>query len=1736
MEFLGRSVKKEFKGFGVFSGTVRSYDASSGLFEIVYENGGSEELEFAEVASLFEGREEASAASELPHEKPRLGRKTKKRRRIERMCEVRSSSGNLLNTPEEDLRETVGTCGNLHGNGNLNDGFVRILEMGHRFGGNLRENVEVNLNLNINIEQSLENASGFGVDLKESVSVSGNVNGKDNLKDGFDLNAGLNVNEQEVYLKDGCDTRVKSEESPRKRDCIDLNLDVSGDFDENLTEANLGYSVSGNQKKNCDFDLNLEVCEDIKDPDGDDGVEFRVSNSSRIEETQKKEIAGDVEEKCEEDGVAKGSLEKLNSDINDSNSKQEDVSGSLEATVGDVSLVLAEGLEKEIGVCSQDLKAHRSLGFLDDSCIKDRGSMEVQLEDGLSEAGATVVHGDQGGLGSPCTQGSSRRKRRRQADNLKSITETVLRRSSRRGSAQNRVAYSFQDPLSSSPAVSVVTEEMAAISGCEASENTSVLPPKPQLPPSSQNLNLDDIPVLDLFSVYACLRSFSTLLFLSPFELEDFVTALKCKSPSTLFDCIHLSILQTLRKHLEYLSNEGSESASDCLRSLNWDLLDLITWPIFMAEYLLIHGSELKPGFDISRLKLFRTDYYKQPASVKVEVLRCLSDDMIEVEAIRSELSRRSLIAEPDMVFDRSMNLDVYKKRRVTADVSVGSCLTEEIVEDTTDWNSDDCCLCKMDGNLICCDGCPAAYHSKCVGISSDLLPEGDWYCPECAIDRCKPWMKHQKSPRGAELLGIDPHGRLFFSSCGYLLVSESRDTESAFSYYHRNDLSVVIEVLKTSDIFYSGILMALYKHWDIPLNLKGASNFDSRNHSLCSDILTKRQSLAILMPLAPLTSSDGNTIKKETDNMKVEENPTSGCSDHLGSKFSKSVNVLGSMNASESPYITLEGSVGATQTCVDIQNYQNHGTRDSNRSAEFLHRSQMQGKRSRFGDSSLASTSIDVRRESNLESTGPRQYSSAITTRKGDTLHTNCGIGYTNYYGFAQTASLVAEELMRKSLDKIDENSLLSEEDIISTQMKAILKKSTKFCWPNIKNQNVNARKEKCGWCFSCKYPTDERDCLFNTCLGPVQEGSKNDVFGLQSKKNRKGHLVDVICHVLSIEDRLHGLLLGPWLNQNHIKYWHKSILKASDLVSIKTLLLALESNLHPLALSTEWSRHVDSVITVGSASHVVNSSLRASSKHGISRKRVRPSEPESNPSSNASSGLSTFWWRGGRISRRVFNWKVLPCSLASKAARQAGCTKIPGILYPENSEYAKRSRYVAWRAAVETASSVEQLAFQVRELDTNIKWDDIENSHSLPALDKQSVKSIRLFKKVIIRRKCTEGEVVKYLLDFGKRRAIPDIVKRHGSLVEKSSSERKTYWLAECYVPLHLLKNFEEKRLARKSFEMKSAELLDCRVKKRSPQKRGFSYLFSKAERSEYYQCGHCNKDVLIREALSCLYCKGFFHKRHVRKSAGVTAECTYTCHQCHDGTRAKIDPKRRKTGTKGGKLLSQKNKKVSKDCRSVRLKCRKKTSKGGQIRSQNSKKALVVVPLRRSPRKAKCLTLQNKKRGGRRKAKQIKSRKSYKKSKRSSSWRKKRTHVYQSYWLNGLLLSRKPNDERVMHFREKNILVPSDNLSLILDQPKCHLCCEAGCASTLSYILCETCGEWFHGDAFGLTLENIDKLIGFRCHICRKRDPPICPHLLTVKTDVSQLVEAQGNALVECNDEESSAVSPLSEIVCN
>ncbi|XP_047159025.1 DDT domain-containing protein PTM isoform X2 [Vigna umbellata] len=1740
MEFVGKTVKKEVKGFGIISGTVKSYDSASGFLEIVYEDGDSEELESSDVASLLQFQPESVKA------KPRVGRKPKKRCRVERKRDVGAGSGNVR---ENLVAEGSGFRGVLDGDVSSGSGGGLDLDSGVLErnldgivgnGGNLEGNANGSKEENGVRETPIEET---GLEDSLNKSLSGNVSC---VKDGLDLNANL---DEDLNLD------VSNEDRLKRRDCIDLNLDVSNEDDVSRGEA---------MQRECNFDLNVEVvCEEGKETrcDGDGNGHSLVDNVlfGKMGLSQKEEI-----------------------NVNNSFVEGDGINGNFNHAFDAVKLevihVSSDHPSKEGSLCfveenggdsrKEDAGTINSHQISSAISVWDSDFGEAQRVDCPSEGGIAIIHeyqDDPGSpckqekfldvSGSPCKQENSRRKRRKLSDNPGAMPETVLRRSSRRASARKGVSSTLEVEVADDALVTlgtdVLTEEKPLILVSQKSEQynndlryrqCNNLLPKLQLPPSSTNLNLDGVPVLELFSIYACLRSFSTLLFLSPFELEDLVDALKSEIPSLLFDSIHVSILQTLRKQLEYISNEGCQSASNCLRNLNWDFLDLVTWPIFMAEYLLIHDSGFKTGFDIKHL-MFRTDYYRQPVMVKVEILQYLCDDMIESEAIRSELNRRSLVTETDMGFDQNMYFDASKKRRAVMDVSGGSCLTEENVDDTTDWNSDECCLCKMDGSLICCDGCPAAFHSRCVGIASDKLPEGDWYCPECGIGKHRAWMKSRRSLRGADLLGMDMDGSVYFNSCSYLLVSSSSEAGPLFYYYHRNDIHVVIEALKSMGPLYRGILMAIYKHWDIKANLNVGDSVFNQNSG--KNMQMKGEYSTMYTSLAPSTSEICLDNNQANDQGKLDENSTVDCCMQLGQEFPKVGNCLDSTITIESPCVASDGSADTTQTRTGTNNVQTCGLNDFNRCNESLNQPGVPERH--YPDCSLTSSSLDVGHKINLRSVGD---SSTPSPDSKDNSEGPCGTEYVNYYSFARTASFVAQELMCKSPEKMNKIFAMSEEEFISDQTKVIMKKSTNFCWPSIPELDAAAQKEKCGWCFTCKVANEDRDCLFNSVVKPVWEVSNSTSVGLQPRNIQNGHLRDIICLIFSLEVRLRGLLLGPWLNLHQTNLWHKDLLKTSDFLRVKRLLLLLESNLRPFALSADWLKHVDSVPTMGSAIHIVVS--RTSSRHGIAKKRARYSDNETSSSSNSASGLGMYWWRGGRLSRKLFNLKVLPHSLVAKAARQGGCKKIPGILYLENSDFARRSRFVAWRAAVEMSTSAEQLALQARELYSNIRWLDIENNHPLCVLDKESRKSVRLFKKSIVRRKCTEGQSVKYLIDFGKRRAIPDVVIKHGSLLEQSSSERKKYWLEESYVPMHLLKNFEDKRIVRKSTDKKLEKMLEIgKVNKKIPQERGFSYLFTRLERSDCHQCGHCNKDVSMRDAVRCLHCKGYFHKRHVRKSGSTSnTGSTYSCNRCQDGLHAKTNTNKRKVGSKLQKIQAKKRKTVPSVCMSVNLKGNKKAlSKVRQGRSRNSKNIQSSVPLRRSTRKAKSLYMQSQMNGGRRKGKPGKKNVGRKKGKQSKSkkvtspesneptgeytklavtTRGTRTKFCSSYWLNGLRLSRKPNDERVLLFKEKKTIVSSEDFSGSLDCLNCCLCCGNG--YSLNYIACEICGDWFHGDAFGLNVDNVKQLIGFKCHVCLDRTAPICPHV-----KINAFSRPESSAANECAEELSNPVSlqPLSEV---
>lgn len=61
-----------------------------------------------------------------------------------------------------------------------------------------------------------------------------------------------------------------------------------------------------------------------------------------------------------------------------------------------------------------------------------------------------------------------------------------------------------------------------------------------------------------------------------------------------------------------------------------------------------------------------------------------------------------------------------------------------------------------------------------------------------------------------------------------------------------------------------------------------------------------------------------------------------------------------------------------------------------------------------------------------------------------------------------------------------------------------------------------------------------------------------------------------------------------------------------------------------------------------------------------------------------------------------------------------------------------------------------------------------------------------------------------------------------------------------------------------------------------------------------------------------------------------------------------------------------------------------------------------------------------------------------------------------------------------------------------------------------------------DWFHGDAFGLTIEKTGVLVGFRCHNCLSKAPPVCPHLHVIGADEGEL---DGSNAVGIRDSEEA-----------
>ncbi|XP_042457401.1 DDT domain-containing protein PTM-like [Zingiber officinale] len=1170
------------------------------------------------------------------------------------------------------------------------------------------------------------------------------------------------------------------------------------------------------------------------------------------------------------------------------------------------------------------------------------------------------------------------------------------------------------------------------------------------LPPSSGDIAIPEESISYLFSVYGFLRSLSVQLYLSPFGMDDFVGSLNCMVQNSLLDAIHLQLLRALRRHIQVVSSEGSELASRCLRHYDWSLLDALTWPAFVTEYLYLMGYMRSLEGKGYGTILSDGEYYRLPVTAKLKILQILCDDVIDSAEIRTELEMRE-----DLEDDEEDNLDLShpldsgpcnvrsRSSRISAKVPVAQVTTLKITEseaDTStgniDGNSDECQLCGMDGTLICCDGCPSAYHSRCIGLNKAFLPSGQWFCPECVADKnCPASIKVGRGIKGAEYFGTDACGRIFLASCNYLLVIGAvLDADPFCRYYNKADISKVLSLLSSvrgNASSYAHICDGILKFWEIPANsLETGQAKPMEGNNVCTDResssdMEARSHTSVLNSItqARFPEMQPNTTKQNVAIRKTELTSLETLSYLNGTHRLTTPDISSCISTNES--LTSRGDSGTSH--VFNKGYA-VGLSDG----------------SRYG--------IQIRNEK---------------TRNGRTSF-NPQV-YGNQYIHGDVAASAAANLVVLSTEEkrfsethVSSNSRKTPAAIISLQMKAFTEATMYFLWPSFEKKLLDVPRERCGWCIACKGSiTNRKGCFLNLAAANALKGSARNNTGFRPTKHCETHFPTIAAYVANIEETLHGLIDGALLDANYNLQWRRKIREASSCRVLKILLLELEQSIRSIAFSGTWFKLLNDGLLKFPATTICSSLNGPSQKRGPGRRSKKQLASESALASSESSRKDVQWWRGGKLSKIVLQTETLPSSLVKKAARQGGFKRIPDICYSESLELPRRSRQFAWRAAVQMCKNTSQLALQVRYLDAHIRWKDLvppdQANLDVRGLDGDA----SAFRNVVICDKRSIGNKIIYALIFSSQKHIPLRVMKNVLEKESIDSENSKSWFSENHVPLYLIKDYEE-RIHEKLLPGSVTLGIHARPKFQEKQLKFrprdvFYYLLHKGDKPSNSSCASCKGDVNLRDASTCSICQGKCHKDcaiPLIDRTGSSLAFNITCRICYHDKTAALNASRM-------------------EIRNTHL------SKGIQDQSLSHKKIMLPMTALNTIGSTAKVVVQGKNI-------LVPSSKKEGKSKRAT------TSTY------GLIWKRKNgnDDNGGQDFRLVNIVLRKTEGLDSSRKPTCCLC-NAPYRSDLMYIRCEKCLNWYHADALELEEAQIFDLVGFKCCRCRRKASPKCPY---------------------------------------
>ncbi|KAG4979921.1 hypothetical protein JHK85_033879 [Glycine max] len=960
-------------------------------------------------------------------------------------------------------------------------------------------------------------------------------------------------------------------------------------------------------------------------------------------------------------------------------------------------------------------------------------------------------------------------------------------------------------------------------SGTTDAELLPPMPLPPELPSSSGTIGVPEESVSHLFAVYGFLRSFSTQLFLMPFTLDEFVGAVNCRVPNTVFDAVHLSLMKVLRRHLEALSSEGSEIASKCLRCYDWSLLDSLTWPVFAIQYLVVSGHTTAHEWRGFYKEVSTDEYYLLPVSRKLMILQILCDNALESEEIVMEMNIRRE-SEVGMDYDgedilpsevglrrvqpRYANTPASEDKEATKFVSASNAVnqpgssisysrdTEGTEDGDVDRNGDECRLCGMDGILLCCDGCPSAYHSRCIGVLKNHIPEGPWYCPECKINMMGPTIAKGTSLRGAEIFGKDLYGQLFMGTCEHLLVLNIGNDEFCHRYYNLNDIPKVLKVLYGSTehrAIYHDICMAVLQYCNIP------------ESTLLFPPLSET-------PLSPATQCNGNGSSNEC--------PSSKCS-------------------------LVNGQIGNYDHAND--------------------------------------TGFPINLSSQTKESTQAGFEKCERNVTNDPAYMGFSykpLLYINHYAHGDFAASAAAKFALLSSEEsrseghVSDNQRKTASGNTYLQAKAFSLTASRFFWPSSEKKPVEVPRERCGWCFSCKAPaSSKRGCMLNHAALSATKSAVKMLAGFSPIRSGEAILPSIATYIIYMEECLRGLVVGPFLSASYRRQWRKQVEQAPTFSAIKPLLLKLEENIRTIVFCGDWVKLMDDWLVEFSMVQSASSTLGTAQKRAPSGRRYK--KRLANDEATADGCPENFvWWRGGKFTKFIFQKAVLPKSMVRKAARQGGSRKISGIFYADGSEIPKRSRQLVWRVAVQMSRNASQLALQVRYLDFYLRWSDlIRPEQNIQDGKGQETEASAFRNANICDNKLVEGKSC-YGIAFGSQKHLPSRVMKNVVQVEQDPEGKEKYWFFETRIPLYLIKEYEEGNgnMPCNEEHLNTASELLHRRRLKAICKDIFFYLT-------------CKRDNL--DVVSCSVCQmGYCHEGCSTRSTVSANEVEYltTCKQCY------------------------------------------------------------------------------------------------------------------------------------------------------------------------------------------------------------------------------------------------------------